>query len=525
MRLAAAALAAALVAGHLATPATARNFTWSFNADILTLDPHSSNNTFTNAFANNIYEGLTRHNDKVELEPALAERWEIVSPTLWRFHLRQGVIFHNGETFDADDVVFTFQRLNTPGALARRVIGDVKDVRRVDAHTVEIETDKPNPLLLTALTHFFIMDKGWSEANNAAVASNLQANQESGAARQANGTGPFRLVSRAADERTVLAVNPRWWDKPAHNLTEVSFQPIRSAATRTAALVSGAIDATVEIPIQDIPRIEASSALKVVQGPELRTIYFGFDQFRDELLYSDVKGKNPFKDIRVRRAFYQAIDIEAIRRQVMRGQAWPAGMMASPFLNGAPSDLNARLFPYDPEAAKRLLAEAGYPNGFSVGLSCPNDRYVYDERICLATIGMLARIGITVMPQIEPLNLWSRRLNGNDLAMFMVGHAGLPQADALATLNDVIHSKNASQGGLNAGRYSNPAIDAIITQANTETDQAKRFALIREALRLEREDVAHIPLHQQPIVWASKRNIDMRQGPDNRLRLWHVTVN
>jgi peptide/nickel transport system substrate-binding protein len=519
-------LAAATFAALLASaPLQAKTFTWSFNADILTLDPHSSNNTFTNAFANNIYEGLTRHNDRIEIEPALAERWELINPTTWRFHLRRGVKFHDGADFDADDVVFTWQRLNTPGALARRVVGDVKDIRKVDSHTVEITTENPNPLLLTALTHFFVMDKGWSEANNAATASNLQEQRESGAARAANGTGPFRLVSRAPDERTVLAANPTWWDRPQHNLTEVTFQPIRSAATRTAALISGAIDATVEIPIQDIPRIEASPALKVVQGPELRTIYFGFDQFRDELLYSDVKGRNPLKDRRVRQAIYQAIDIEAIRRTVMRGNSWPAGIMASPFLTGAPQDINTRIFPFDPEASKRLLAEAGYPEGFSLGLSCPNDRYVYDERICLAVISMLARVGIKVQPQIEPLNLWSRRLNGNDLSMFMVGHAGLPQADALATLLDVVHSKTATEGGLNAGRYSNPAIDSLIQQASRETDQQKRFALMREAFRLEREDIAHVPLHQQPIVWAAKRNIELRQGPDNRLRLWHVTVN
>jgi peptide/nickel transport system substrate-binding protein len=518
-------LAAALLASAIAAPVCAKSFTWSFTADILTLDPHSSNNTFTNAFANNLYEGLTRHNDRIEIEPALAERWELVNPTTWRFHLRRGVKFHDGADFDADDVLFTWARLNTPGALARRVIGDVKDIRKLDGHTVEIDTNNPNPLLLTALTHFFVMDAGWAQANNATTASNLAQRQESGAARAANGTGPFRLVSRAPDERTVLAAHPGWWDRPQHNLTEVTYQPIRSAATRTAALVSGAIDATVEIPIQDIPRIEASPTHKIVQGPELRTIYFGFDQHRDELLYSDVKGRNPLKDRRVRLAIYQAIDIQAIQRTVMRGQSWPAGIMSSPFLTGAPRDINTRIAPFDPEAAKRLLAEAGYPEGFSLGLSCPNDRYVYDERICLAVISMLARVNIRVLPQIEPLNVWSRRLDGNDLSMFMLGHAGLPQADALATLLDVVHTRTATEGGLNAGRYSNAAIDAIIRQAARETNEPQRFALMREAFRLEREDIAHVPLHQQPIVWAARRNIELRQGPDNRLRLWHVTVN
>lgn len=295
-------LAAACAILLFALPAQAKDFTWSFNGDVLTLDPHSSNNSFTNAFDNNIYEGLTRHNERIEIEPALAERWELLNPTTWRFHLRRNVRFHDGTPFTADDVVFTWQRLNTPGALARRTIGDFKDVRKIDDYTVEILTENPNPLMLTALTHFMVMSRSWSEAHGATTASNLQENRESGAARAANGTGPFRLISRAPDERTVLASWEGWWDRPQHNLTRVTFQPIRSAATRSAALISGALDATVEIPLQDIPRIEASPELKVVQGPELRTIYFGFDQFRDELLYSDVKGKNPLKDRRVRQA-------------------------------------------------------------------------------------------------------------------------------------------------------------------------------------------------------------------------------
>ncbi|WP_019013657.1 ABC transporter substrate-binding protein [Elioraea tepidiphila] len=518
--LAVAALAAAVAFG----PAEAKTFTWSFNSDALTLDPHSSNNTFTNAFINNIYEGLTRHNAKLEIEPALAERWELVSPTVWRFHLRRNVVFHDGSAFDADDVLFTWARLNTQGALVRPTIGPVTDVRKIDSHTVEIETSQPFPVLLSSLTHFFVMDKEWSERVGATSASDLSAQRESPAARQANGTGPFRLRTREPDTRTVLEAHTRWWDRPTHNLTEVVFQPIRSAATRTAALLSGAIDATVEIPIQDIPRIEQNPGLQVVQGPELRTIYFGFDQYRDELLYSDVKGKNPFKDRRVRQAIYQAIDVEAIKRSVMRGQSWPAGMMASPFLNGAPQDLNTRPYPYDPEASKRLLAEAGYPNGFSVGLSCPNDRYVYDERICLAVIGMLGRVGITVQPQIEPLNVWSRRVNTHDLSMFMLGHAGLPLIDAWYVLSEVIQTKGPRTGGLNSGRYSNPKIDELTQAASRETDETKRRALLREAFALEREDIAHVPLHQQPIVWASKKGIELAQAPDNRLRLWLVRM-
>jgi peptide/nickel transport system substrate-binding protein len=518
------ALAAALGAALAAPAAPAATFNWSFSADVVTLDPYAHNNTFTQAFLNNVYEGLTRHNAKLEIEPALAESWTLKSPTVWEFKLRRNVRFHNGNAFDADDAVFSWKRANTPGGLVIGNIRPVKDVRRIDSHTIEIETVQPFPILLSALTGFYMMDKEWSEANDAAVSSNLQEKKENFANRNANGTGPFVLRSRDVDVKAVLVANPAWWDKPQHNLTEVVFTPIRSDATRTSALLSGAIDATVAIPLQDIQRVTADPRLQVVQGPELRTIYFGFDQARPELLYSDVKGRNPLKDKRVRQAIYQAIDIEAIKRAVMRGNSWPAGIIMSPYLNGAPSDLQQRL-PFDPEASKKLLAEAGYPNGFSVGLSCPNDRYVYDEGICLAAIGMLARVGVKIEPQIEPLAKWSQRLNAQDVSMFMVGHAGLPAIDAYATLSEVVATKGPGRGGLNAGGYSNPKIDALIDQIEREADEPKRRALIREAMQLEKADVAHVPLHQQPIVWASKKGIDMAQSPDNRLRLWYVKVN
>jgi peptide/nickel transport system substrate-binding protein len=523
MRLIRVAAAAAFVA--LAAPAGAEPLSWSFSSDILTLDPHSSNNTFTNAFLDNVYETLVRHNQRLELEPALATRWEVVSPTVWRFHLREGVRFQGGETFGPEDVVFSWQRLNTPGALARGVLTIIKEVRATGPLTVEIETVRPFPILLNALTQMHIMDAGWAAANNATAATNLQAREETGASRAANGTGPFRITSRQIDGPTVLAPYAGWWDAPQHNLTEVTFQPIRSAPTRTAALLGGQVDALVELPLQDIPRIEANQNLKVVQGPELRTIYLGFDHFRDELVYSDVRGRNPLRDVRVRQAIYQAIDVEALRRSVMRGNAWIAGTMASPFLNGAPADINTRTFPYDPEAAKRLLAEAGYPEGFSVGLACPNDRYVYDERLCVAISGMLGRVGIRIIPQFETVALWSRRINASDVSMFMVGHAGLPLADVYSTLSEVLRTRTANAAGLNVGRWSNAPFDALVDRIAEEGDEPTRRALIREALLIEKREVAHVPLHQQPVVWASRRNIDLAQSPDNRLRLRYVRVN
>jgi peptide/nickel transport system substrate-binding protein len=518
------ALAAAASLGlAFGQPAEARNFTWAYNADVLTLDPHSSNNTFTNSFLGNVYEALVRHNDRIEIEPALAESWQRVSPTVWRFNLRRGVTFHNGEGFDADDVLFTWTRVRGPGSMAGNLLGQLKEVRKLDSHTIEIETHRPFPILLAAITQFYMMDEGWSRANNAAGAANLAQQQDSGATRAANGTGPFRITERRPDERTVLEPHAGWWDRPAHNLTRVTFQPIRSAATRTATLLSGGIDASVEVPLQDIPRLLQDPRVQVIEGPELRTIYLGFDHERDQLLYSDVQGRNPLQDRRVREAIYRAIDVDALVRGVMRGKAWPAGMMVSPYLAGAPGDLNERL-PFDPEAARRLLAEAGYPNGFSVGIVCPNDRYVNDERTCQAVAGMLARIGIRLQLQSEPTAVWSRRTANRDVSMFMLGHAGLPLADSYSTLNEVLRTSSRTAGGLNYGRWSNAEFDALADRAAEAGDEESRRRFIREALQIERREIAHVPLFQQPIAWAARRGIDLRQAPDNRLRLWLVRV-
>ncbi|WP_179403920.1 ABC transporter substrate-binding protein [Burkholderia guangdongensis] len=502
----------------------AKTFTWTASADALSMDPYSTNNSFTTAFMNNIYEGLVRFNDKLQIEPALAESWSTVSPTVWRFKLRHNVKFHNGEAMTADDVVFSWKRVMTPGSISRLNLGDVKDVRKVDAYTVDVETKAPFPLLLNELLNLVIMSKSWCEANHATEASDLQQQKENYANRHTDGTGPFKLASREIDVKTVLEANPTWWDKPKHNLTEVVFTPIQSDATRTSALLSGALDASVNVPLQDVQRINSSGTFTVVQGPELRTIFLGMDQYRDELLYSDVKGKNPFKDIRVRKAMYQAIDVEAIKRSVMRGVSWPAGMILSPQLNGAPKNLNTRLLPYNVDAAKKLLAEAGYPNGFTVGLECTNNRYVYDEQICLAIISMLGRVGIKVTPQFEPVAKWSERVNNLDVSFYIIGHAGLPMADSYAELFDTLATRSSTQGGLNAGRYSNPAFDALLPKIASELDTTKRNALIADAVTIARNDVAYIPLHQQPITWAARKGVQLRQGPDNQLRLWLVTT-
>jgi peptide/nickel transport system substrate-binding protein len=357
--------------------------------DVQSMDPHSLNETLQLSFTGSIYEPLVGRGKDMSLTPALATQWKQTSPTVWRFDLRKGVTFHDGSPFTADDVVFSFKRGAADGSDMKGYTSPIKEVRKINDHTIEIETTAPFPILPDTLTSLYMMSKKWCEENKAERPVDRRKGVENTASFKSNGTGPYRLKERQPSTRTVIIRNLNYWGKVDGNVDEVVFTPIGNDATRVAAMLSGEIDVMQPVPLQDVERLKGAGKFTVLQGPELRTIFLGMDQKRDELLSSSVKGKNPFKDKRVRQAFYQAIDIEAIKSRVMRGAATPTALMIGPGVRGFPADMNKRL-PYDVEGAKKLLAEAGYPNGFEVGMNCPNDRYVNDGQICQAVAASLA---------------------------------------------------------------------------------------------------------------------------------------
>jgi peptide/nickel transport system substrate-binding protein len=281
-----------------------------------------------------------------------------------------------------------------------------------------------------------------------------------------------------------------------------------------AALISGEIDMMEPVPLQDVERLRGNPNLKVMQGPELRTIFLGMDQKRDELLFSNVKGKNPFKDLRVRKAFYQAIDIEAIRSKIMRGASTPTNLMVAPGINGFVPGMNKRL-PFDSEAAKKLLAEAGYPNGFEVGMNCPNDRYVNDAEICQAVAAMLARIGVKVNLTAETKGTYFPKILSRNTSFYMLGWTPATYDSHNALYALMATPGEGGQGQFNLGSYSNPALDALVKSIGSETDAAKRNSMIAEAFKIHSDDIGHLPLHQQALAWAMKKNVDLVQLPDN----------
>ena len=511
-------LGALVVAAIAASPLGAKTLRWTSQGDILTFDPMAQNESLNNTFSDYVYDGLVRYNKQFVPEPALATSWTRVSPTQWRFNLRKNVKFHDGTPMTADDVVFSFERVLKPSSNMKVYAQGIKETKKIDDFTVDIITDGPSPVLLRGLVDVKIMSKAWATKNNVVNPQNYAQKEESYAARNTNGTGQFMLKSREADVRTVLVLNPNWWDKAEGNVTEIVYQPIKQDSTRGAALLSGEVDLVLDPPTQDIPRLRQNSAIKIADGTETRIIFFGFDQWRDESPYTNVKGKNPFKDKRVRQAMYQAIDIEAIRRATMRGLANPSGSMIAPQVQGYFEEFAKRL-PYDAAAAKKLLADAGYPNGFEFTLDCPNNRYINDEEICQAVTAMWAKVGLTARLNAMPRATYFQKIQKFDTSVYLLGWA-TATFDGLYTLQSLIRTvdpKGGADGNFNLGKYSNPKADALIDQVKTEIDDAKRNAAMREAQRIHYDDIGHIPLHQQVIPWAMRSNVTVFHRADNRL--------
>ncbi len=521
---------AAAVAAVLATgaDADAKTFRYATTGDILGLDPHSNNEGPTNTMKGNIYGRLVHRKPDLSLVPDLATDWSRVNPTTWRFNLRAGVKFHNGNTFNADDVVYSFKRQTQESSEMAFALASVEEVRKVGDLAVEIVTKGPDPILLLNMPNFYMVDKEFMEANGAFEVVR-GAGKTNFANLNPNGTGPFKIVEWVQDNRVVLAPYDGYWGKAdlETNVTEAIFTPIPNNATRVAALLSGEIDLMYPVPLQDVPRLDADPNVKVLQGPELRTIFLGFDHWRDELLDLPGTGKNPFKDVRVRKAFAHAIDTKAIQRVVMRGASTPTGLMVAPGINGFQKDMNTP-YAFDPEMSKKLLTEAGYGDGFPLTFDCPNDRYVNDEAICTAVVPMLERVGIKVTLNAQTKSLHFNKIGkteGNNTSFYMLGWTP-GSYDAYNPLQNLMTIDGKGQGAWNSGRYNNARVEELTDMIAVTVDEKKRNDLIREAFKIHYDEVGHIPLHQQALAWGiSSKTVDkVWQRPFNDVDLRYVVM-
>jgi peptide/nickel transport system substrate-binding protein len=520
----AAALFGLAIGATTALPATAATFRFANQGDPLSMDPHSLNESLQLSFLNNVYEALVALDKNLKMVPALATDWKQTSPTVWRFNLRKNVTFHDGTPFTADDVIFSYQRALADGSDVKTYVGQVQEIKKIDDHTIDVVTKSPYPILPNNFTRWFIFSKKWCIENHAEKPVDKRKGIENTASFKSNGTGPYRLKSREPGTRTVLVRNLNYWDKVDGNVDEAIFTPIGNPSTRVAALISGEIDMMEPVPQQDIARINSGGNTTVLQGPELRTLFLGMDQKRDELLYSSVKGKNPFKDKRVRQAFYQAIDIETIKAKVMRGASTPTAVMIAPGVQGFVPELNKRL-PYDVEAAKKLMADAGYASGFELGMNCPNDRYVNDSEICQAVAAMLARINVKINLMAESKTLYFPKILSRNTSFYLLGWTP-STIDAHDTLNSIVGTPDnaTARGQFNLGAYSNPKVDELIGKIQSETDAPKRNQMIADAMKMHQDDIGHLPLHQQALAWGVKKNITLVQLPTNDMLLKWVVV-
>jgi peptide/nickel transport system substrate-binding protein len=515
----------AIAAAAFAVTAQAQTLRFASQGDPQTMDPHSQNESFTNSVNQQVYEYLVGRDKQTTIVPGLATSWEQLSPLKWRFKLRQGVKFHDGSAFNADDVVYSINRAKEPTSQIAVYANAVGTPTKIDDYTVDFEMTKVNPIFLEHIAPLFIMDKEWSEKNKVTKPQDFKNKEETYTVLNANGTGPFVLVKREPGIKTTWKRNPNYWGKIEGNVQEVVFTPIGNDATRSAALISGELDFVLDPPPRDVAKLRNTAGVKIIDGPENRIVFIGMDQFRDELINSNVKGKNPFKDLRVRQALYHAVDIETMKNKLMSGQSFPTGAYTpSPKASFNDPKLEGRL-PFDLAKAKQLMTEAGYPNGFEVQLDCPNNRYIQDEEICVALASMWQKIGVTIKVVAIPRVTYFPKLDKFDTSMYMLGWGG-PVTDAETTLTPVMRNLQPTGGigSYNYGRSTNAKFDDLAAKSSVEPDPTKRKELIMAALTEWKEQVHTIPLHRQVIPWGARSNVTVSHRPDNYFVWEWVTI-
>jgi peptide/nickel transport system substrate-binding protein len=497
----AAALAVALAVAT-ATPVAAADLRIALAADVTSLDPHFVNLQPNNLVAWHIFDALTRVDENARLVPGLAESWKAIDATTWEFKLRRGVKFHDGSELTAEDVVYSLERpatiVNSPGSFVpftRPLVAR----QAVDRYTVRLKTASAYAMVPYDLQSVFIVSK-----RAATGVRPEEFNQGKGVI----GTGPYHFVAfkrgdRVELERHVQYAGPRpAWDK-------VTLRIMPNDPARLAALLAGDVDAIEQVPTADLAKLRGNAKFEVAQKVSWRTIFLALDQFRDRVPgVTDKSGRpldrNPFKDARVRKAVSMAINRQGIVERVMEGAALPAANLVAPPVFGHAAALKPERF--DADGAKKLLAEAGFPAGFSATLNAPNNRYVNDEQVAQAIAQMLARIGIAARVETSPANIYFVKARNQEFGLAMLGWGSFSGDLALRSLVATFDAERG-HGTWNWGRYSNPKVDGLVTQALATLDEARREAIAREAMTTAMQDHAVIPLHHQVTTWAMRKGL------------------
>jgi peptide/nickel transport system substrate-binding protein len=496
----------ALAAG-VTTPAGAENAVrYTSNREVHTFDPHSVWHLETIIATGQVYERLLNVSYKLELEPGLATSWRIVDPLTWEFELRRGVRFHDGTPFTGDDVAFSIDRARGEDSEFNFLLDSVARVDAVDPDTVRIITNKPNALLPMQLRVIGIMSRDWATQHGVLTAERSDAAQETYASRHANGSGPFRLVAIEPNKSYVLERNPDWWGQELwpHNIDRIEFATNYDYPAALEALLDGRSTFLPWALPERLERLKHTPGIKVVETMTIRSALLVLNQHSPELESSNVRGRNPFKDRRVRQAIYQAIDIERLIRDVQKGYGVPAGMPIGPWINGYAPDLDQRL-PYDPEKARALLAEAGYPDGFSVQMDS-----TYRLPDSEAVTAMLGQVGIKVDVVVIDDGEMNRKIASHDTDFYIrdLGYGTLDSLEAFKVLY-----RSGARNNVNATGYANPQVDELIDTLDTAEVTYARDALIEQIWRIVLDDIVYVPLFHVKWAWAMRDELNLPIHP------------
>ncbi|MDP5292597.1 ABC transporter substrate-binding protein [Oceanimonas sp. CHS3-5] len=490
-------IAAALVAAGFAMSVQAADITIAYDADPVSMDPHEQLSGATLEMSHLVFDPLVRWTKDFKFEPRLAEKWERVDDNTMRFHLRQGVKFHSGNDFTADDVVWTFNRLKTSPDF-KAIFEPFAEAKKVDEHTVDLVTKGPFPLVLNTVTYLFPMDSQFysGTTEDGKNKSEVVKHGSSFASTNPSGTGPFKLKFRQQGVKVEYERNADYWDKNSPgNVDNMTLVPIKEDATRVAALLAGDVDFIKPVSPNDHKRVQSASDVKLVTESGTRIITFQLNQDRFE----------PFRDVRVRQAVNYAINQEGIVKRIMRGFGTTAGQQAPAGYVGHNPDLVPR---YDLDKAKALMAEAGYADGFKLSMIAPNNRYVNDYRIAEAVKAMLARINIDAELKTLPVAQYWPEFDKCAADMLMIGwHSDTEDTANFSEFLTMTRNEETGRGQYNCGHYANPELDRLIEDANVETDGAKRETMLQQAEKILYDNAAFVPLHWQNLAWGARNKV------------------
>jgi peptide/nickel transport system substrate-binding protein len=514
----------------LAQPVMAETLKFAGTTAALTFDPHSTNDFVTTSIVRQVYESLVENGPNMELIPGLATKWEPAGTNTWRVTIRPDVKFHDGSTMTAEDVAFSVKRQAT-AALYKTLFGNIVDAKVVDASSVDITSRGPDPILPAKLTRLFVMSEKWAAANGIpAVPALGTQGSEAYSLRHANGTGPMQLAEQVPGQKTTFKKNEAWWGTFKGNVTDAVYTAIGSAPTRVAALLSGEVDMITDLPLQDIPRVEQTPKMKVVDGPQRLFMELEMDGTRDQALATfDKSGQplkaNPFKDVRVRQAIAHGVNAQLIVDRIMRGKARVIGTGSAPGFSGYQPDLDQH-WKYDVELSKKLLADAGYPNGFVTTLNCPLERYINTDEICRAVSSMLARVGIDVKVNGMVWPEFAKMLtNGPNSSFHLIGASGNSgdTEDAFVGLM-ATRDKDKGRGQQNWALWTNPQMDAVVEELVKTLDPARRTELYRQGLTIARDNVHAVYLHQPFLTWGMSQSVTAAVRADTTVMLQNVEI-